>query len=342
MQTSYVLTIRSSCTSQMGASPTSGMKREEPVTKSKKLLPSQPLLPRDPSLFVDDESAYEPNRFAAHVRAVLSLHQFPGGVDALIVDFARSVPHRWLETVSHGGASMAVAERLATHLRSVAAILSVTSGASQTSTCSRLTAVPLLPIAATAEYAISILGNIVHIDDAFGHYRIVSNQSIVHGPRRWRIKIDLRSGPSRYYGWIALGVTLTPVSTRYGRSLMEGLPITFVNEVLIATSGVVHAPVDVLERDRIVSSERSSYWGAKIDLQCERLQTIVAFEVDDLNQTMRVDSEGNVGEPVRTHVLDLRNRAGGTDSDFHPFVLMSGCVGAEIIPWPVENKPLHL
>jgi hypothetical protein len=172
--------------------------------------------------------------------------------------------------------------------------------------------------------AIAIEGRKVTCSDLSSWYKIVSTTSIVNGPRRWKILVEFQKDSVAY---IHIGVTLSPPKNMnlerrdwYIGSADHVLACPVQN--IIYSRGRSH--IDLFER---TDSRTSDY------LRAETRKCIILVEVYSDNQLMRIDAEGNEGEPTRNLLLHLQLPGQAVrDVDFRPCVILTGLLSATVLP----------
>jgi hypothetical protein len=172
---------------------------------------------------------------------------------------------------------------------------------------------------------------IVCNDDKF--YKMVSIDSIVNGPRRWRIQAEFQ--PNRK-SVLLIGVTLDPASVDQAfmeKALAEQTETE--DDVLVSTTTVLQP--SRIRTNMACICRKSRNFTILDKRQSTKPKTMAALQIDATNTLLCIDAEGNDGEPIGRIILPLQTvPRGRVDVDFRLCVVVYGAVTATILPWTDE------
>ncbi len=125
---------------------------------------------------------------------------------------------------------------------------------------------------------------------------------------------------------MAVGVTL---GTRNTADSGWGLG---TDEGIFASTANNH-PGDQISHVAVYDRNTPDGYGRRLPrLKKKCLKCVVLIELDESNEFMRIDAEGNNGEPSYELRLPLQVKS-LNDVDFRPCIVLHGFVTATIIPW---------
>jgi hypothetical protein len=174
-----------------------------------------------------------------------------------------------------------------------------------------------------APKAMIVDGNKVHWDHGYWG-KIVSVQTVIDGPRKWKILVEFDENTA---GWMAIGVTL---SGPQNMLIHEFLWRIGSAEHVLATT----AQQGISSPHYIIVYERNKTEGEhKSEFRSLGRKSLATCSIDEGCQFMRINAQGNEGEPIRELVLPLQvSGQPNIDLAFRPCIMLSGKATATIYP----------